>query len=97
MLKTIATAALMVPALLCSGEPVSAECVCRCVMGTMQPLCSSVLDVQPYCPHTVCPITPQLVAPVPLNTIPPIGARSCTPRQVLSPYSGQYEWQTVCR
>jgi hypothetical protein len=76
---------------------VSATCVCRCVNGEMQPICSNSIEVPPICPPTVCQIVPPSVAPVPTPMVPPIGATSCEPEQVLNPYTQQYEWRTICR
>jgi hypothetical protein len=75
----------------------SAACVCRCVNGHMQPICTSALDIPPICPPTVCQIVPPSVAPVPIPMVPPVGATYCSPQQVLNPYTGRYEWRTVCR
>jgi hypothetical protein len=76
---------------------VRAECVCRCVDGRMQPLCESSIDVPPICPATICAPTLPLPKPVQAPPIPPVGTTKCSPRQVLDPNTGQYEWQNVCR
>jgi hypothetical protein len=75
----------------------SATCVCRCVNGEMQSICSNSIEVPPICPPTVCQIVPPSVAPVPTPMVPPIGATSCEPEQVLNPHTQQYEWRTICR
>jgi hypothetical protein len=79
------------------SSDVSAACVCRCVNGAMQPLCSSAMDIPPNCPPTICQIVPPSMQPIPTPTIPPIGTTHCSPQQVLNPYTRQYEWRTVCR
>jgi hypothetical protein len=76
--------------------PASAACVCRCVSGEMQPICSSSIDLPPICPPTVCAIVPPPVAPMQAPTVPPIGTTQCSPRQVLNPYTQQYEWRSIC-
>lgn len=73
-----------------------ASCVCRCVGGQMQPLCSSSIDIPPICPPTICSIVPPSIAPIQAPTIPPIGTSQCSQRQVLNPYTQQYEWRRIC-
>ena len=77
----------------------NASCVCRCVNGRMEPLCSSVADMRPFCPpSTLCPIAaPPTLAPLGPAIAPPVGTRSCAQRQILNPVTGQYEWQSICR
>ena len=72
-----------------------AACVCRCVNGEMQPLCSSSIDLPPICPPTVCPIAMPSVAPLNPPTVPPIGTTSCRQAQVCNTF-GQCRWQQVC-
>ena len=74
-----------------------AACVCRCVNGEMQAICSSSIDVPPICPPTVCAITPPSIAPLPSVTLPPLGTSNCVQRQVLNPSTGRYEWRELCR
>jgi hypothetical protein len=50
-----------------------AGCVCRCVNGSVQAICSSTLDIQPICAPQICPIVPPSIAPIQTPTIPPIG------------------------
>jgi hypothetical protein len=73
-----------------------ASCVCRCVNGEMQPLCSSSIDLPPICPPTVCNIVPPSVAPIQPSMIPPIGTSQCSQQQVLNPVTQQYEWRNIC-
>jgi hypothetical protein len=73
------------------------ECVCRCVNGEMQPICSSALDLPPICPPTICQIVPPSIQPIPRPMIPPVGTTSCQPEQVLNPATRLYEWRTICR
>jgi hypothetical protein len=75
----------------------SAACVCRCVNGQMQPLCSSTLDLPPICPPTLCPLVPPSIAPIAPPALPPLGTTYCSQQQVLNPYTRQYEWRRVCR
>ena len=51
----------------------SAECICQCVNGHMQPLCQNAIDLPPICPPTICPIMSPSIAPINPPTIPPIG------------------------
>ena len=74
-----------------------ADCVCRCVGGEMRPICQSPLEVPPICPPTVCQIVPPSVAPIGVPMVPPVGTSQCSPRQVLNPYTNQYEWKTICK
>ena len=74
-----------------------AGCVCRCVNGSVQAICSSTLDIQPICATQICPIVPPSIAPIQTPAIPPIGTSSCAPVQVLNPRTNQYEWQRVCQ
>lgn len=83
--------------ILFSVNVVSAACVCRCVNGSMEALCSSSIDMRPICPPTVCPIVPPSVMPTQTPTIPPIGTSSCTQEQVYDANSDTYQWKTICR
>jgi len=73
-----------------------AVCECRCVSGSMQPLCSSSLDIQPPCVG-ICPIVPPSIPPIETPRIPPIGTTRCRNEQVLNPNTRQYEWREVCQ
>ena len=75
----------------------SASCRCACVNGSVQALCSSSIDVQPVCMPMVCPVLPPSVQPVQTPMVPPVGATSCSPQQVLNPFTGAHEWKTICR
>jgi hypothetical protein len=74
-----------------------ADCVCRCVNGEMQAICSNSLALPPICPPRICPLTPPAIEPLPSLRIPPIGTSECRPAQVLNPRTGQYEWREICR
>ena len=91
MRAILAIAGLM----LLSGEAL-ADCVCRCVGGEIQPLCSSTQDIPTICPPRMCSMAPPSIAPIRAPTIPPIGTSGCRQRQVQSPYTGQYQWRQVC-
>jgi hypothetical protein len=73
-----------------------APCVCRCVDGQMQPLCSSSIDLPPICPMTTCALTPPSIAPIQPAQLPPLGTSQCSQRQVLNPATRQYEWRSIC-
>lgn len=74
-----------------------ADCECQCVNGQVRALCSSPLDIRPICSPAICPFVPPSIQPIATPMIPPIGTRSCRPAQVLNPFTGQYEWKTVCQ
>jgi len=73
-----------------------ASCVCRCVDGEVQPLCSSSIDLPPICGVTICGIVPPSIAPIQAPVLTPVGTSSCSSRQVLDPVTGHYEWRQVC-
>jgi len=73
-----------------------AACVCRCVDGQMQPLCESTIDMPLVCPATLCAQPLPSIKPIQPPVLPPVGATRCSPRQVLDPASGNYEWRSVC-
>lgn len=79
------------------SSPAAAACQCSCVNGQVQPICSSSIDIRPICTPRICPIVPPAVRPIATPVVPPIGTRSCRMEQVLNPYTGQYEWRSVCR
>jgi hypothetical protein len=74
-----------------------AECVCRCVDGELQPICESAIDLPPLCPVAVCALPLPQPKPIQPPVLPPLGTTKCTPRQVLDPNTGQYDWQSICR
>jgi hypothetical protein len=73
-----------------------ASCVCRCVDGQMQPLCSSSIDLPPICPMTNCALPPPSIAPIQPAQLPPLGTSQCSQRQVLNPATRRYEWRSIC-
>lgn len=79
------------------ADDAAAACVCRCVNGEVQALCSSAIDIQPICAPQICPITPPSIAPIQQPRVPPIGTTNCRQAQVLNQRTGQYEWREVCR
>ena len=74
-----------------------AACVCRCVNGQMQSLCSSAIDLPRICPPTVCGIVPPRIKPIMPPRVPPIGTTRCEMKQVQNPYTRRYEWKRICR
>jgi len=80
-----------------TAQDATASCVCRCVNGEVQALCSSSIDLPPICPPTICPITPPSVAPIQAPRVPPIGTTVCRQAQVVNPRTGHYEWREICR
>jgi len=78
-----------------TGEA-GAACVCRCVDGEMQPLCSSSVDLPPVCAAVVCPLVPPSVTPVERPMVPPVGTSQCSQREVLDPATNRYAWRSIC-
>ena len=78
----------------CAAE---AECICACVNGQVQTLCSSTLDIRPICAPQICPIVPPSIQPIAPPTIPPLGTSQCELKQVLNPVTKQYEWKRICQ
>lgn len=90
-MRILATLLLVLAAL----SSAQANCVCRCVNGQMEPLCSSSIDLPPICPPTVCPIMAPSIAPIQPPMVPPIGTSSCHQARVCNAFGG-CSWQTVC-
>ncbi|HTP77281.1 MAG TPA: hypothetical protein VMJ73_09900 [Rhizomicrobium sp.] len=80
---------------LCS--PARANCTCACINGKVEPLCTSTLEVKPYCAPTICPAPPAANPPASLATIPPPGTSSCKLDQYWNAITNHYEWRRVCR
>ena len=76
-----------------------AACRCVCIEGysTPQPLCDSSIEVRPICAPRVCPVAQPSVPPVQAPVVPPVGTTNCQQEHVFNPFTGQYEWKTVCR
>lgn len=83
--------------LLLVSQSAFADCVCRCVNGQVQPICSSTMDLAPLCGAQLCPLTPSSLQPLTPPTLPPLGTTGCQNKQVLNPYSHQYEWKLICQ
>lgn len=79
-----------------SISPATANCICQCVDGRMQPLCSSSLGVPPICPPAICPIMPPSITPINPPTIPPIGTTACRQARVCDTF-GNCQWRQVCQ
>ena len=88
---------MLVILLVLAPEVARAGCVCRCVNGEVQAICSSTLDIEPVCAPAICPIVPPAIRPIDPPTVPPIGTSSCRSEQVLNPSTRQYEWRQICR
>jgi|GEM_PF-1643183 len=91
-----AAAAAASLALLAAG-PAAAECACRCVGGEVRAICSNPLELAPICPPAACPPAPPELRPLAPPRIPPPGTEACAERQVLNPWTGRWEWRTLCR
>ena len=74
------------------------KCVCKCINGEVQPICSSTMDLAPMCNNQMCPVTSMSIQPeTPITTQIPMGATSCQNEQVYNSYTGQYEWKMICQ
>jgi hypothetical protein len=80
--------------LMALANSAQAACVCRCVDGQMQPICSSTLDIAPMC-MGICGAPPPSIAPIAPLGLPPLGTTDCRMAQVCSPFAG-CRWQRVC-
>jgi len=81
--------------ILLAGEA-HASCVCRCVDGEMQAICSSTIDIAPICPPTACGMAPPSIAPIQRMQMAPLGTQQCSQRQVWDPATRRYQWQRMC-
>lgn len=97
MLKVVRHLTVVVSLMLLVPAAADASCVCRCVNGEVQAICSSTLDIEPICAPAICPITPPAIRPIDPPSVPPIGTSSCRSEQVLNPSTRQYEWRQICR
>lgn len=88
---------LTVSALLLASAGAQAACQCMCSGGQNRPFCTSTMDLPPLCAPIVCPLAPPSLAPLQAPGIPPLGTQQCRQVQVLNPYTGQYDWRTVCQ
>ena len=73
-----------------------ASCVCACVDGEMRALCTSTLDLEPFC-MGICPLTNPSIKPLDSLELPPLGTTNCTNRQVYNSWTKKYEWERVCQ
>lgn len=94
-LKTLQIAVLALGSILANGGA-SANCICRCVNGVSQPVCTSGYDVEPSCPPRLCPVPPRPPAQVEAVPVFPEKTRFCEFKQVLNERTGQYERKKVC-
>jgi len=74
-----------------------AACVCRCLDGKAQPVCSSSTDIPPLCNTTACPMSPPRVSPQDALQPKPTVKPGCKIRQVYNPETGRHEWGQICR
>jgi hypothetical protein len=73
-----------------------ADCYCRCLNGTSQPICSGTLDVPPICSQQNCPVTPSMQPVQPLDQSIG-GTATCDTVDVFNRRTGRYETRPVCR
>ncbi len=92
MIRSLVVSAVLVATL---PAPANAACVCRCINGQNQPVCSQVYEVPPICPPTVCMVAPPSVDQVQPYRLPPIGTSRCRREQVFDNDRG-WIWTSVC-
>lgn len=73
-----------------------ADCICQCVNGSMQPICSSSIDLPPICPPTLCPMMAPSIPPISAPGLPPLGTTYCRQARVCDQF-GNCRWQEICR
>lgn len=74
-----------------------ADCLCVCVNGKVENVCSNSYDVKVPCAHIVCPVPSPSVKPLDALRLPPVGTTQCDKEQVYNENEGRYEWTTLCR
>ena len=77
------------------SSPLHAFCVCRCVDGRLQPLCTNTIEVPPVCPVRICPPGPATLPPVVAPKLPPAGTSACRQAQICDRH-GSCRWRQVC-
>jgi hypothetical protein len=93
--KTLCATAITL-ALLGFASTSQAACECACVNGQTKAICQWATETPPVCAPRVCQLAPPAVPSVFAPTVPPIGARNCTQKQVLNERTHRYEWREVC-
>ncbi len=78
-----------------ANKETQAACTCECVNGRSVPICSSTMDLPPFCSQ-MCPLNPSQLQPLGRNNLPPLGTRNCEFMQVYNPVTHIYEWKNVC-
>ena len=91
--RTLFAACVFVIAAAAEGQ---ARCVCRCVDGEVQPVCSSPADLPPLCRPMVCIAEDVPPEPPPSLKVPPPGAKSCRQVRVCDD-TNLCDWEEVCR
>lgn len=74
-----------------------ADCVCTCVNGENQPLCTKRTFQMPVCPARICPTEIIIAPPIVEGFKPPQGTSKCTPMRVENPVTNKIEWQMICK
>ena len=95
-MRIVMTAAFIAMSLACASEAV-AECVCRCIDGTLGAICVGPIEAPPACAPRDCPTAQRSIPPALASRAPPPGTTQCQMAQVLNPQSGRYEWLELCR
>lgn len=73
-----------------------ANCVCVCINGEQDFICSKPSDPPPICPPRICPIAPPSIEPPSIPTIPQTGDTECKQVFIYNEYTGRYEWHMLC-
>ncbi len=80
-----------------AAMPARADCLCTCVDGAVEPLCTSGFDVPPVCEPRFCPQPPPSLKPATYTEDRPEGAEDCDLKQVMNPHTEKYEWRVLCQ
>lgn len=96
MRAALLAAAVLVALAALSGAA-GAACVCRCLGGKAQAVCSNSTDIPPLCSSTVCPMSPPRVSPMDAAKPKPMVKPGCKIRQVYNPDTGRHEWGQICQ
>ena len=99
-MRTFIVTTLLIISTLILWATAHADCVCLCVNGQPQAMCSNPYETRPMC-SGFCPAEPTLpgqVTPVQMRPdMPPgDGTKSCHKELALNPMDAQLQWQWVC-
>jgi hypothetical protein len=84
-------------ALFAHSGSAEAACICLCVDGKAQPVCSSSTDIRPICQSSACPIAPPVKSPLDARQPAPEVKPGCETKQVYDPETRAYTWDQICK